>query len=65
MLALSASTPIVHGKLADTDVRWATIAASVDDRTPQVPKILILKSDLKKSQSQKPSRKSTKPAFPE
>jgi len=35
MLALSASTPIVHGKLADTDVRWATIAASVDDRTPQ------------------------------
>lgn len=35
MLALSAATPILHGRLADTDVRWATIAASVDDRTPQ------------------------------
>jgi len=35
MLALSASTPILKGRLADTDVRWATIAASVDDRTPQ------------------------------
>jgi len=35
MLALSAATPILKGRLADTDVRWATIAASVDDRTPQ------------------------------
>ncbi|KAL1504363.1 hypothetical protein AB1Y20_010769 [Prymnesium parvum] len=34
MLALTAATPILHGKLADTDVRWATVAASVDDRTP-------------------------------
>ena len=33
-LALSAATPVLHGRLADTDVRWATIAASVDDRTP-------------------------------
>ena len=35
MLSLSAATPILRGRLADTDVRWATIAASVDDRTPQ------------------------------
>jgi len=35
MLALSAATPVLKGRLADTDVRWATIAASVDDRTPQ------------------------------
>ncbi|KAG9398370.1 hypothetical protein AC1031_014706 [Aphanomyces cochlioides] len=35
MLALTAATPILKGRLADTDVRWATIAASVDDRTPQ------------------------------
>ncbi|KAF0702799.1 Aste57867_7749 [Aphanomyces stellatus] len=34
MLALTAATPILKGRLADTDVRWATIAASVDDRTP-------------------------------
>jgi Glutamate-cysteine ligase len=33
MLALSAATPILHGRLVDTDVRWAVIAASVDDRT--------------------------------
>ena len=36
MLALSAATPILKGTLVDTDVRWATIAASVDCRTPQV-----------------------------
>jgi len=35
MLSLSAATPILKGHLADTDVRWATIAASVDDRTMQ------------------------------
>jgi len=34
MLALTAATPVLHGRLADTDVRWATVAASVDDRTP-------------------------------
>lgn len=34
MLALTAASPILHGSLADTDVRWATVAASVDDRTP-------------------------------
>lgn len=34
MLALTAATPVLKGRLADTDVRWATIAASVDDRTP-------------------------------
>lgn len=34
MLALSAATPILRGHLVDVDVRWSTIAASVDDRTP-------------------------------
>ncbi|CAM9994276.1 unnamed protein product, partial [Heterosigma akashiwo] len=34
MLALTAATPILKGRLVDTDVRWAAIAASVDDRTP-------------------------------
>jgi len=34
MLAMTAATPILHGKLADTDVRWQVISSSVDDRTP-------------------------------
>ena len=33
-LALTAGCPILKGRLADTDVRWDVIAASVDDRTP-------------------------------
>jgi glutamate--cysteine ligase catalytic subunit len=40
MLAITASTPIVRGLLADTDVRWNIIAASVDDRTPEEQKII-------------------------
>lgn len=35
MLALTAATPFLAGKVADTDVRWDTIAQSVDDRTPR------------------------------
>lgn len=35
MLALTAATPIYKGFLADTDVRWNQISASVDDRTPE------------------------------
>ncbi|KAL7689186.1 putative glutamate-cysteine ligase catalytic subunit [Plasmopara halstedii] len=35
LLGLTAATPILKGRLADTDVRWATISAAVDDRTPQ------------------------------
>lgn len=34
MLALTAATPVLKGRLVDTDVRWNTIALSVDDRTP-------------------------------
>ena len=34
LLALTAATPVLHGRLADTDVRWSVISASVDDRTP-------------------------------
>jgi glutamate--cysteine ligase catalytic subunit len=34
MLALTAATPIFHGRLVDTDVRWDMICQSVDDRTP-------------------------------
>ncbi|POS85394.1 glutamate-cysteine ligase-like protein, partial [Erysiphe pulchra] len=33
LLALTAATPIYKGFLADTDVRWNQISASVDDRT--------------------------------
>jgi glutamate--cysteine ligase catalytic subunit len=33
-LALSANAPIFRGFLADQDVRWNVISASVDDRTP-------------------------------
>jgi glutamate--cysteine ligase catalytic subunit len=32
--ALSASTPIVNGRLVDTDTRWDIIKQAVDDRTP-------------------------------
>lgn len=34
MMALTAATPIVKGRLAATDVRWSLISQSVDDRTP-------------------------------
>lgn len=43
MMAITASTPIVRGLLADSDVRWNIVSASVDDRTPQ-EKTKILKS---------------------
>ena len=33
-LALTAASPIFKGRLADVDVRWSTISAAVDDRTP-------------------------------
>ncbi|KAL0482831.1 glutamate-cysteine ligase catalytic subunit [Acrasis kona] len=42
-LALSAATPIVRGLLAETDVRWNIVSASVDDRTPK-EKAYIAKS---------------------
>jgi len=32
-MALTASTPILKGRLADTDARWGIISESVDDRT--------------------------------
>lgn len=35
MLAMTAGTPFLAGKIADTDVRWDTISQSVDDRTPR------------------------------
>jgi hypothetical protein len=34
MMALTAATPILKGRLADTDARWGIISESVDDRTP-------------------------------
>merc|ERR1719199_1892715 len=34
MLALTAATPIFRGHLANIDVRWSTVTASVDCRTP-------------------------------
>lgn len=45
LLALTAATPILKGRLADTDVRWATISAAVDDRTPQELGIAELPKD--------------------
>jgi glutamate--cysteine ligase catalytic subunit len=33
MMALTASTPLLRGRLADTDCRWGIISESVDDRT--------------------------------
>jgi glutamate--cysteine ligase catalytic subunit len=34
MMALTASTPILKGRLLDTDARWGIISEAVDDRTP-------------------------------
>lgn len=34
MMALTAATPILKGRLADTDCRWGIISESVDCRTP-------------------------------
>lgn len=33
MMALTASTPFLKGRIADTDCRWGIISESVDDRT--------------------------------
>ena len=33
LMALTASTPILKGRIADTDCRWGIISAAVDDRT--------------------------------
>jgi hypothetical protein len=33
MMALTASTPVLKGRLADTDCRWGIISEGVDDRT--------------------------------
>lgn len=33
MMALTASTPLLKGRIADTDCRWGIISESVDDRT--------------------------------
>lgn len=34
MMALTAATPILKGRIADTDTRWGIISESVDCRTP-------------------------------
>lgn len=34
MMALTASTPAIKGRLLDTDARWGIISESVDCRTP-------------------------------
>jgi hypothetical protein len=34
MMALTAATPILKGRIADTDARWGVISESVDCRTP-------------------------------
>lgn len=45
LLAISASTPIFRGYLADVDSRWNIIAASVDDRTEEERGLLPLKEN--------------------
>ncbi|KAI6249943.1 Glutamate--cysteine ligase [Erysiphe necator] len=45
LLALTAATPIYKGFLADTDVRWNQISASVDDRTKEERGEKPLKTD--------------------
>ena len=45
-LALTSATPVQKGILCDSDVRWLTIAASVDDRQKaEVPRILKSRYD--------------------
>lgn len=45
-LALSSATPFQKGILCDSDVRWLTVAASVDDRRrDEVPKIIKSRYD--------------------
>jgi len=34
MMALTASTPVLRGRIADTDARWGIISECVDDRRP-------------------------------
>jgi glutamate--cysteine ligase catalytic subunit len=45
MLAMTAATPIFRGYLADTDVRWYVISASVDDRTEEERGLKPLKNN--------------------
>ncbi|CAF1306237.1 unnamed protein product [Rotaria sordida] len=45
MLALSASSPIWRGYLADTDCRWNILCAMVDDRTPEERGLEPLKNE--------------------
>lgn len=46
LLALSSATPVQKGFLCDSDVRWVTISASVDDRRPdEVPRIMKSRYD--------------------
>lgn len=45
-LALTSATPIQKGLLCDSDVRWLTISASVDDRRPEeVPRFIKSRYD--------------------
>ena len=46
MLALTSATPFQKGFLCDSDVRWVTISASVDDRkADEVPRIIKSRYD--------------------
>ncbi|KAF6034880.1 gcs-1 [Bugula neritina] len=45
LMALSASSPIYRGYLADIDHRWSVISASVDDRTAEEKGEVPLKTD--------------------
>ncbi|OLY83270.1 Glutamate-cysteine ligase catalytic subunit [Smittium mucronatum] len=47
-MALSASTSVLRGYLADTDCRWNIISSSVDDRTPEERGLKPLSGDFKR-----------------
>lgn len=47
MLALTAATPVLKGRLVDTEVRWDTIASAVDDRRPAELGLLDHTTDAK------------------
>ena len=41
MMVLTASTPLLKGRIADTDCRWGVISEAVDDRTERERELLL------------------------
>ena len=51
MMALTASSPIFKGRLADTDCRWGVISESVDDRTEKESGLRVEGGDSQQDRS--------------